>query len=212
MKWKINPFTALPDLTGDGGGGGGDGIKKINGQGPDSSGNYVIKPSDIPDASESSKGALPIATSEEAIAGTIDTKIITPKKLSDALGAALSGLKFSGLKYKKFDDAIQLEPNYLYICVDPAVNPPAAAKLPPRGTGKEGDLIIVYNITATNGVSFKVTLNTDLILHHDGQVITEIDGKYLLGDKGGSCVLLGCGGNQQWFSLFHYQITLTAGL
>lgn len=156
-------------------------------------------------------GVSTLATSAEAIAGQLDNKIITPKTLSDTVSNALSGLKFGGLKYKKFDDAIQLQPNYLYICVDPSVNPPADAKLPPRGTGKEGDLIIVYNITATNNVSFKVTLNTDLILHHDGQAISDIDGKYLLGDKGGSCVLLGCGGNQQWFSLLHYQINLTSG-
>lgn len=209
MKWKINPFTGLPDLTGDGSGGGGDGIQTINGRKPDANKNFNIIAEDVPDASESAKGGLPIATSAEAIAGTIDNKIITPKKLSDALGNALSGLKFGGLKYKKFDDFTQMEPNTLYISIDPAVNPPAEAKLPPRGTGKEGDLIIVYNIAGS--VSFKVTLNTDLILHHDGQAISDIDGKYLLGDKGGSCVLLGCGGNQQWFSLLHYQITLTAG-
>lgn len=156
-------------------------------------------------------GVSTLATSAEAIAGQVDNKIITPKTLSDTLANSLGNLKFSGLKYKKFVDDIQLQPNYLYICTDPAVNPPADAKLPPRGTGKAGDIIIVYNITATNNVSFKVTLNTDLILHHDGQVINDTSGKYLLGDKGGSCVLLGCGGGQQWFSLLHYQITLTAG-
>lgn len=156
-------------------------------------------------------GVSTLATSAEAIAGQVDNKIITPKTLSDTLSNALSGLKFTGLKYEKFVSDIQLQPNYMYICTEPAVKPPADAKLPPRGTGKQGDIIIVYNITTYENVSFKVTLNTDLVLHHDGQAISDIDGKYLLGDKGGSCVLLGCGGNQQWFSLLHYQITLTAG-
>lgn len=40
MKWKINPFTGLPDLTGDGGGG--DGIKKINGVSGNSSGEFIL--------------------------------------------------------------------------------------------------------------------------------------------------------------------------
>lgn len=163
------------------------------------------------DAKESQKGISSIATSQEAIAGTVENKIITPKTLSDALANSLGNLKFSGLNYEKFVNDIQLQPNYMYICTDPGVKPPADAKLPPRGTGKQGDIIIVYNLTTYENVSFKVTLNTDLVLHHDGQVITELDGKYLLGDKGGSCVLLGCGGNQQWFSLLHYQITLTSG-
>lgn len=163
------------------------------------------------DASESEKGVSQFSNLAETIAGDIDNKFVSPKNLNAAIATALGGLKFGGLKYEKFDKAIQLQPNYLYISIDPAVNPPADAKLPPRGIGKEGDIIIVYNITAEKNVSFKVTLNTDLILHHDGQIITDIDGKYLLGDKGGSCVLLGCGGNQQWFSLFHYQITLTSG-
>lgn len=209
MTFDINPFTGLPDLTGKNGGGGGGGIDTINGRGPDSNKNFQITAQDVPDATEGAKGALPIATSSEAISGTIDNKIITPKKLSDALGSALSGLKFSGFKYHRFDNLTVMEPNAIYISIDPPVNPPAEAKLPPRGVGKEGDIIIVYALA--NSTPFKVTLNTDLILHHDGQIVSDIDGKYLLGNQGGSCVLLGCGGNQQWFSLFHYQITLTAG-
>lgn len=160
------------------------------------------------ESTETQKGILSISTSQEAIAGQLDNRIITPKKLSDTLSNALNNIKFSGLKYKKFNNAIQLEPNYMYISIDPTINPPVNAKLPPRGTGKAGDIIIVYAISEST--PFKVTLNTDLILHHDGQAVEDIDGKYLLGNKGGSCVLLGCGGNQQWFSLLHYQITLTA--
>lgn len=156
-------------------------------------------------------GVSTLATSAEAIAGQLDNKIITPKTLADTLANSLGNLKFSGLKYEKFVNDIQLQPNYMYICTEPGVKPPADAKLPARGIGQQGDIIIVYNLTTYENVSFKVTLNTDLVLHHDGQVITDLDGKYLLGDKGGSCVLLGCGGNQQWFSLLHYQITLTAG-
>lgn len=163
------------------------------------------------DATESEKGVSQFANSAETIAGQIDNKFVSPKNLNAAIVNAIGGLKFTGLKYEKFVKDIVMQPNYMYICTDPGVNPPAAAQLPARGVGKAGDIIIVYNITTYEGVSFKVTLNTDLILHHDGEVITEISNKYLLGDKGGSCVLLGCGGNQQWFSLFHYQITLTSG-
>lgn len=161
------------------------------------------------DATESEKGVSQFANSAETIAGQIDNKFVSPKNLNASIANALGTLKFAGFNYEKFDKDIQLKPNYIYICVDPAVNPPNDAKLPVRGVGKQGDCIIVYNITSEKNVSFKITLNTDLILHHDGQVVTDIDNKYLLGDKGGSCVLLGCGGNQQWFSLLHYQITLT---
>lgn len=93
MKLSINPVTGLPDLVGDdgGGGGGGDGIKTINGKGPDSSGNYQIKSDDIPKASTTEAGAAQIASSEETIAGTVENKIVTPKTLSDKLGEQTQG-------------------------------------------------------------------------------------------------------------------------
>lgn len=87
MKWKINPFTGLPDLTGDGGGGrGGDGIQTINGRKPDANKNFNITAQDIPDASENAKGGAPLASSDETIKGEVTNKIVTPKTLADKLG------------------------------------------------------------------------------------------------------------------------------
>ena len=70
----------------DNGGGGGDGIKTINGKGPDSSGNYQITSNDIPTATDTSKGVASFANSDETIAGQVSDKIVTPKTLSDKLG------------------------------------------------------------------------------------------------------------------------------
>lgn len=160
------------------------------------------------DATESQKGMSLFASSAETIAGLIDNKFISPKNLSSAIAAALSASKFNGFKFHRFDQFVQMEPNAIYVTTSPSLNPPYEAKLPARGLGKQGDVILVYAITADN--SFKVTLNTDLILHHDGTIVEDIDNKFLLGDKGGSCVLLGCGGGQQWYSYLHSQVTLTA--
>lgn len=156
------------------------------------------------DATESQKGVSVFANSAETIAGLIDNKFISPKNLFSALSAS----KFNGFKFYRFDNFVQMEPNAIYVTNSPTLNPPYEAKLPALGTAEEGNLILVYAITAEN--SFKVTLNTDLILHHDGTIVEDVDNKFLLGDKGGSCVLLGCGGGQQWYSYFHYQITLTS--
>lgn len=156
------------------------------------------------DATESQKGVALFANSAETIAGLIDNKFISPKNLS----AVLTASKFNGFKFHRFDNFVQMEPNAIYVTTSPVLNPPYEAKLPARGVGNSGDLILVYAITADT--SFKVTLNSDLILHHDGTIVEDIDNKFLLGDKGGSCVLLGCGGNQQWYSYLHYQVTLTA--
>lgn len=156
------------------------------------------------DATESQKGVSLFANSAEAISGLIDNKFVSPKNMTAAINNILSEAKF--IKFHRFDSFVQMEPNAIYVTNSPTLNPPYEAKLPARGVGKEGNLILVYAITAAN--SFKVTMNTDLILHHDGQSWEDIDNKFLLGDKGGSCLLLGCGGGQQWYSYLHYQITV----
>lgn len=69
-----------------GGGGGGDGIQTINGKKPDTSGNYQIKADDIPTATTADKGAAQFATTDETIAGSESSKIVSPKTLSDKLG------------------------------------------------------------------------------------------------------------------------------
>lgn len=163
------------------------------------------------DATESGKGVSQFSNYAETIAGQIDNKFVSPKNLNASIGNAISALKFTGFKFEKLNGFTQLEPNTIYICSEPAVSLPKEGKLPARGAAKEGDIIIVYNLTTKDDIRFKVTLNESLILHHDGIIVEDIDGKYLLGDKGGSCVLLGCGGGQQWYSYLHYQITLTAG-
>lgn len=162
------------------------------------------------DATESEKGVSQFSNSAETIAGQIDNKFVSPKNLNAAITNAISGLKFSGFKFHKLDSFTQMETNSIYVCGAPAVGLPKEGKLPARGDAKEGDIIIVYNMIATDDIKFKVTLNDSLILHHDGIIVEDIDGKYLLGDKGGSCVLLGCGGGQQWYSYLHYQIILTS--
>lgn len=158
------------------------------------------------DATETQKGVSLFADSAETIAGQIDNKFVSPKNMTEAINNLLTEAKFNGFKFHRFDTFVQMEPNAIYVTTSPSLNPPFEAKLPARGVGKEGNIIIVYALTAE--LSFKVTMNTDLILHHDGQSWEDIDNKFLLGDKGGSCVLLGCGGNQQWYSYLHYQITV----
>lgn len=162
------------------------------------------------DATTTQKGVSLFADEAESIAGQIDNKFISPKNVNAAISNVLTGFKFSGFKFKKFDTFTVLEPNTIYISTDPPVNPPAEGKLPAIGSAQAGDIIIVYALTAST--PFKVTLNDSLILHHDGTIVEDIDGKYLLGDQGGSCVVLGSGGSQQWYSLLHYKMTLTAAL
>lgn len=158
------------------------------------------------DATEAQKGVSLFADYAESIAGQIDNKFVSPKNILAVINNSLSGIKFKGFDFHLFEGFVQLQPNGIYVTTSPSINPPFESKLPARGIGQKGDLILVYALTAD--LSFKVTMNTDLILHHDGKSYEDIDNRILLGDKGGSCVLLGCGGTQQWYSYFHYQITL----
>lgn len=193
MKIVINPFTGLPQLVGDGGGGGGgDGVKKINGKSPDSSGNYVIKADDIPIATTTSSGGAPIATSQEAIDGTVDNKIISPKTLSDALNAQ-SG---KPLPFIRFNSSTKAETNHAYGLVDPDPNPPVPLELPDRGQFKAGDILEVDNVS---GVSFKITIPSDIIIRYDDQILDDISGKFLLSQGSGSSIKLRAEDSQLWY-------------
>lgn len=230
--FDINPFTGLPDLTGSGGGGGGDGIKKINGQGPDASGNYVIKSSDIPNASESSKGAAPLATSEETIKGEVGNKIVTPATLAAKLGAQTKGKLYQGngpdkpgewvdvptppapsfvpMPSIRFDNATVAQANHCYWLIDPVIVTPAPLQLPERGNFKQDDEILVVNAT---GSTFKVTIKPGSadIIRFDDKLIEDIDGKFLLSEGPGSFVLLKALSSQMWVVIYRNRISIGSG-
>lgn len=216
----------------DGGGGGGDGIKTINGKGPDSSGNYQIVADDIPTASETTKGGASFATSEETIAGTVTNKIVTPKTLADKLGEQNEGKYYRGkgkdqpgewvdlptpptpsfvpMPSIRFDDEKVAEANHCHYLISPVITTPAPLQLPVRGQFKENDEIEVVNVS---GSTFKVYIKAGsaVMIRFDGQTIEDIDGKFLLSEGPGSFVRLKAENNQIWVVINRNRVTVSSG-
>lgn len=204
MSFEINPFTGLPDLTGPGGGGGGGGVQKINGNSPDSSGNYVIKPTDIPTATESTRGGATIATSQDIIDGTVDNKIVTPKKLAEAL----NNQPPKQLPLTTFNTDITLTPNHAHALVSEEVIDVRVCKLPARATFSKGDVIECEDVS---GFNFKITVEGDTLLRIDDTLISSIDGKFLISAGRGSSIKLRALSSQLWYVVRRDRVTVSAG-
>ena len=189
--------------NGGGGGGGGDGIQTINGKKPDSSGNYVIKSNDIPMANESTPGAAAIATSQDITDGTADDKIVTPKKLTEALNAQT----IKPMRLIRFNTNITLEPNNAYALVSEDVIDVLNCELPARATFKEGDVIECEDVS---GFNFKVTVTGDTLLRIDDTVISSIDGKFLVSAGRGSSIKLRALSSQLWYVVRRDRVTVSS--
>lgn len=210
------------------GGGGGDGIKTINGKGPDESGNYQITSDDIPTATTITKGIASFATSDETIAGTVENKIVTPKTLSDKLGDQTVGKFYQGDGKDKPGKWVDIPtpptPSFIPITFDTFISDKVAQtnhaygaidskttitlQLPPRGSFKRGDILEVENVSAA---SFKITLNADLIIRYDNTTIQDIDGRFLLSEGPGSSIKLRAESSQLWYVVRRDRVTVSSG-
>lgn len=117
-----------------------------------------------------------------------------------------SGLK-NIFKSEKVTHNTVMQPNIVYEIGNPVINPPVVLTLPPRGSAVFGNFNIVTNPFSQ---SFKIILNTDLILHWDGQIIEDISGRFMSGTDPGCTIWLFCGGGQTWYPLFRDRVTLAA--
>lgn len=218
--------------TGGGGGGGGDSVKTINTKKPDANGNYTITAEDIPTATTTTKGGAPFATSDETIQGQVDSKIVTPKTLSDKLGEQTAGKFYQGngpdkpgqwvdlptppaasfvpIPSIRFDSEKVAQVNHMHYLISPIIVNPAPLQLPERGQFKQDDEIEVLNVS---GSTFKVYIKagSDVIIRYDDQTIEDIDGKFLLSEGPGSYIRLKAENTQLWVVVERNRVTVSAG-
>lgn len=174
------------------------------------------------------RGTIRTSTENNTQEGTDVSTAVTPRSLGSKLGAQTKGKFAMGADYgypfewvdlptppastfvpipfETFISDTVAQTNHSYAAIDS--KSPITLQLPPRGSFKRGDIIEVENLSA---VSFKITLNTDLIVRCDDKIIEDIDGRFLSGSGPGSSIKLRCENPQLWYVVRRERVSVSGG-
>lgn len=155
------------------------------------------------DATTNEKGILRIATQQEVNTGKINDAVVTPETLKNFPKPTPS---YVPITFDTFITDKLAQTNHAYAAIDSKTT--LTLQLPPRGSFKRGDILEVENLSAA---SFKITLNSDLIIRYDDTIIEDTDGKFLLSEGPGSSVKLRAESSQLWYVVRRDRVTVSSG-